>query len=180
MFVLLICNKKLETIYIQNKKVLLHERKRHTARHVASTPYVILTGYPQAGYPPGQGTPQQGIPPAGYPQEGTPCHGTPLAGYPPPGYPPPGYPPCQGTPLAGLGKVPPPSCPMAFWEMLQSIMGYGYPPPPLWTDRLMDGWKDRRVSKHYLPVVLRTRALKLFIWHDQLLGMYEQPGPVSQ
>ena len=38
---------------------------------------------------------------------------------------------------------------MAFWEMLQSIMGYGYP-PPLWTDRLM----DRRVSKHYLPVVL--------------------------
>ena len=28
---------------------------------------------------------------------------------------------------------------MAFWEMLQSIMGYGYPPPPLWTDRLMEG-----------------------------------------
>ena len=26
-----------------NKKVLLCERKRHTARHVASTPYVVLT-----------------------------------------------------------------------------------------------------------------------------------------
>ena len=57
-------------------------------------------------------------------------------------------------------------------------MGYGYPPwclphgilgnvakhygiwvtPPV--DRQIDGWKDRRVSKHYLPVVLRTRAVK--------------------
>ena len=43
-----------------------------------------------------------------------------------------GYPPSwtwQGTP------PPPGVCPMAFWEMLQSIMGYGYPPPPqVWTD----------------------------------------------
>ena len=54
-------------------------------------------------------------------------------------------------------EYPPASvCPMAFWEMLQSIMGYGYP-PPLWTDR----WKDRRVSKHYLPVVLRTWAVTI-------------------
>ena len=27
---------------------------------------------------------------------------------------------------------------MAFWEMLQSIMGYGYPP----VDRQIDGWTD--------------------------------------
>ena len=52
-------------------------------------------------------------------------------------------------------------CPMELWVMLQSIMGKkkkiwdGY--PPLWTDRLM----DRHVSKHYLPVVLRTRAVKI-------------------
>ena len=50
-----------------------------------------------------------------------------------------GYPPSwtwQGTPPAGPGRVPPrldlagypPGCPMAFWEMLQSIMEYGYPP----------------------------------------------------
>ena len=31
-------------------------------------------------------------------------------------------------------------------------MGYGYPPPPC-------GQTDRHVSKHYLPVVLRTRAV---------------------
>ena len=34
-------------------------------------------------------------------------------------------------------------------------MGYGYPPCGQ-----TDGWKDRRVSKHYLPVVLCTRAVK--------------------
>ena len=64
--------------YWDNKKVLLRERKRHTARRVASTPYVVLTGYPPpppAGYPP----PRQGKPPpAGYPP------GLDLAGYPPP------------------------------------------------------------------------------------------------
>ena len=109
-----------------NKKVLLRERKRHTARRVVSTHLVVQTGYPPAGYPP--------------------------AGYPPAGYPPGRVPPRQGTPssLAGPGWVPPlgvcpmefwvmlqsimvygypPSCPMAFWVMLQSIMGYGYPPP---------------------------------------------------
>ena len=72
-----------------------------------------------AGYPPGQGTPPpgwtwQGTPPldlAGYPLAGPGDLGT-----------------WQGTPppldLAGY----PPGCPMAFWVMLQSIMGYGYPP----------------------------------------------------
>ena len=29
-----------------NKKVLLRERKRHTARRVVSTPSVVLPGYP--------------------------------------------------------------------------------------------------------------------------------------
>ena len=29
-----------------NKKVLLRERKRHSARGVVSTPFVVLTGYP--------------------------------------------------------------------------------------------------------------------------------------
>ena len=31
---------------IFNKKVLLRERKRHTARRVVSIPSVVLTGYP--------------------------------------------------------------------------------------------------------------------------------------
>ena len=117
-------------IYLLHKKVLLRERKRHTARRVESTPSVVLTGYPPvltwlggtlpwypppAGYPPGrvhppeQDTPQQGTPP-GWTWQGTPPSWT-----------------WQGNP--------PPVCPMAFWEMLQSIMGYGYPPPPVWTDK---------------------------------------------
>ena len=92
---------------LNNKKVLLRERKRHTTRRVASTPYVVLTGNPP---PPARVPPRQGIPPG---------QGTPLARVPPgPGYPP-------WLDLAGY----PPGCPMAFWEMLQSIMGYGYPPP---------------------------------------------------
>ena len=74
--------------------------------------------------PPARVPPQPGYPPARVP---------PLARVPPSqGTPPwPGYPPGQGTPPAGPGRVqpPPPDCPMAFWEMLQSIMGYGYPPP---------------------------------------------------
>ena len=82
-----------------NKKVLLRERKRHTARRVVNTPSVVLTGYPPArvppcrvtpppGYPPGQGTPWQGTPPAGYPPGRVPPSRVPplrldLAGYPP-------------------------------------------------------------------------------------------------
>ena len=125
------------------KKVLLHERKRHTARRVVTTPSVVLTGYPPfltwpGGYPtwvpPGSVPPSSRVPPSRVPpgrvppsrvppRQGTPRQGTPLAGYPP-------------AP-AGPCRVPPPGvCPMAFWEMLQSIMGYGY---PLWTDRLMEG-----------------------------------------
>ena len=52
--------------------------------------------------------------------------------------------------------TPPGVCPMAFWVMLQSIMGYGYPPCGQ-----THGWMDRHVSKHYLPVVLRTRAVTI-------------------
>ena len=132
-----------------NKKVLLRERKRHTACRVASTPHVVPTGYPPSqGTPPGQGTPRPGYPPArvppwpGYPLARVPpSQGTPPARVPPhwPGYPPP----------AGPGRVPPrldlagypPGCPMAFWEMLQSIMGYGYPPCGQ-TESWMDGRTD--------------------------------------
>ena len=64
---------------IKNKKVLLRERKRHTARRVASTPYVVLTGSP-----PGQGTPQPGYPPSqGTPPARVPPSRLDLAGYPP-------------------------------------------------------------------------------------------------
>ena len=77
----------------RNKKVLLRERKRHTARCVASTPYVVLTGYP-----PGQGTPPARVPPG---------QGTPPARVPPrPGYPPPAGP-GRVPPPAGPGRVPP-------------------------------------------------------------------------
>ena len=111
-----------ESTYI-NKKVLLRERKRHTARRVVSTLYVVLTGYPPpAGYPPVLTWPGGTLP--GYPSDRVPPTRVPLqldlAGYPPPGWTWQGTPPgwtWQGTPLA--------VCPMAFWEILQSIMGYG-------------------------------------------------------
>ena len=102
-----------------NKKVLLRERKRHTARRVVSTPSVVLPGSP---------------PPGGYLTQVPPPRGGPD-----PGNPPPGGVPGSGTPRGGPGTPPPPRCLMAFWEMLQSIMGYGYPPP---VDRQIDGWTD--------------------------------------
>ena len=136
-----------------NKKVLLRERKRHIARRVVSIPCVVLTGYPAhpdlsrgvpcwGGYP---GRVPPGIPPGrvlpvlaqwgGYPWQGTPSGRVPpwldLAGYPP-----------RCLPHGILGNVskhygiwvPPLGvCPMAFWVMLQSIMGYGYP-PLVWTN----------------------------------------------
>ena len=101
-----------------------------------------LGGYPAGG---------EGVPYLGTPWQGTPSRVPPSAGYPPTGYPLAGY-----LPQLDLVGYPPGVCPMAFWEMLQSIMGYGYPPP---VDRQIDGWKDRCVSKHYLPVVLRTRVV---------------------
>ena len=95
-----------------------------------------------------------------------------LTGYPPPwpggGVPPWQSTPRQGTPPAGPGRVPPPpvSAPWHSGKCCKALWDMGT--PPLWTDR----WKDRRVSKHYLPVVLRTRAVKTNLsnltnlWHN--------------
>ena len=121
-----------------------------------------------SGTPPG-GVPGQ-VPPRGGTQSGTPRGGT-QSGTPPGGYlvryPPgglpsqvpllggtwPGYPPSQGTPhpdLAGGGTwlgTPPARVPP--WLDLT-------PPPPLWTDKHL--WNQ------YLPVVLRTWAVIIFIF----------------
>ena len=99
--------------------------------------------------PPLGGVPDLGTPP-GSTWLGTPLGG--VSGYPPGG----GY--LTGYPPGGGSGYPPHRCLMAFWEMLQSIMGYGYPPP--WTDRLVDG--QTRVKT--LPsLVLRTRAVKILL-----------------
>ena len=121
------------------KKVVLRERKRHTAHCVVNTPSVVLTGYPPILTWPG-GYPGRVPPPAGYP-----LAGYPPAGYPPNRVPPSRVPPQQGNPPAGPGRVPPSTgCPMAFWEMLQSIMGYGNLPPH-WLPHGILG----NVAKHY-------------------------------
>ena len=144
-----------EYICVNNKKVLLHERKRHIACRVVSTLSVVLTVYS-----PHLGTPQQGTPPSwprrypakrGVPYLGTshpdlaggypdrvPLAGSPLAGYPPcpdlaRGYLPPGrVPPSRVCPtLTWLGT--PPRC------LPHGILGnvakhYGiWVPPPSWT-----------------------------------------------
>ena len=83
-----------------NKKVLLRERKRYTARGVVNTPSVVLTGYPPpiltwpGGYP-ARGYPTLPYPTLPYPTLPYPRQGTPwldLAGYHPwldlAGYPP--------------------------------------------------------------------------------------------
>ena len=124
--------------YTGDKKVLLRERKRHTTRRVVSTPSVVLTGYPPSDL--AGGYPQQGTPPAGYPPPAGPGRVPPP---PPPTGPGMVPPPPQVCALWHSRKCckalwdmgPPPGvCPMAFWVMLQSIMGYGYPPPGV--DRL--------------------------------------------
>ena len=103
---------------LANKKVLLRERKRHTARRVVSTPYVVLTGYPpQPGYPPWPGYP---------PGQGTPCQGTPRAGYPPAR-----VPPHQGTPP---GRVPP-QLPHGILGNVAKHYGIWVPPPQVWADK---------------------------------------------
>ena len=101
-----------------------------------------LTRVPPSRVPPGR------VPPPvltwlggeGLLDQGTPWQGTPPAGYPPP---------------VGPGRVPPQCLP-------HGILGnvtkhYGIWVPPLWTDR----WKDRHVSKHYLPVVLHMRVVNI-------------------
>ena len=107
--------------FINYKKVLLRERKRHTARRVVSTPSVVLPGYPDlagGGYPT-RVPPRPGSPPGGYLVR-YPPGGRYLVRYPPWGVPsqvPPGgypvrYPPGggtrSGTPPGGVpGQVPP-------------------------------------------------------------------------
>ena len=152
--------------YYENKKVILRESKRHTARRVASTRYAALSnpdlvgGYPiqtWLGVPPsrpGQGgtpsRPGQGVPPTGM-------------GYPPPEM---GYPPnWDGVPLRpgmGYSSRPGTEYPPQTWDRVprpRPGMGYppldlrwgtplprpemGYPPAPpqVWTD-----WKDNLPS----------------------------------
>ena len=72
------------------------------ARRVASTPYVVLTGYPpparvppRPGYPPCQGTPLARVPPSAGPGRVPPRPGPPWLDR--PGYPPTGWT-WQGTP----------------------------------------------------------------------------------
>ena len=71
-----------------NKKILLRERKRHTAHCVVSTPSVVLTGYPlhlPGGYPAREYPARGGTLPRGVPCpvgrevscRGYPGHGTP-------------------------------------------------------------------------------------------------------
>ena len=83
----------------------------------------------------------------------------PWAGYPPSRVPPSRVPPGQGTPLPGYPPAGPgrvlPSCPWNSGKCCKALWDTGTPP----VDRQIDGWMDRRVSKHYLPVVLRTRAV---------------------
>ena len=156
-----------------DKKILLLGCKRHTTCRIASTTSVVLTrgggkgtpsqvqvqmggtpslarGVPhprseQGDTPSLGGTPSlAGVPPCpdlgwGTPPSG-PGWGTPLSG-PGQGTPSP-FRPGQGAPHLDLARIPP----IWIWPR--------YPPPPP-VDRRM----DRHVSKHYLPVVLRTRAV---------------------
>ena len=110
-------------ILTHNKKVLLRERKRHTARRVVSTPSVVLTGYPPPilTWPGGGGYTLHGYPPGRVPPWPDLARGGTLSGYPP----------SRVPPLAGPGRIPP-------WLDLA-----GYPP---WC--LPHGFLGN-VAKHY-------------------------------
>ena len=128
------------------KKVLLRERKRHTARRVVSTPSVVLTGYPPPPILTGPGGTLPGYPHSG--QGGAPpsrvspiltWQGTPLGRVPPwQGTP---ILTRQGTPLAGPGWVPPPSrcLPHGILGNVAKHYGIWVLPPCGQTDRWMDG-----------------------------------------
>ena len=94
-------------VAVISNKVLLRERKRHTAHHVVSTPSIVLTGYnpprPDLGGTLPGGYPAGGYPtwvppswPGGYPALGGPYLGGTL----------PEYPPGRDPPCPGLGGYP--------------------------------------------------------------------------
>ena len=80
----------------------------------------------------------------------------PEVGYPPAGYPRPG--PTGGYPSWGMPRQGYPPA------------GPGWGTPQVWTDRMM----DRHVSKHYLPVVLRTRSVMMW-WCDFVFSDVRAP-----
>ena len=98
---------------IFNKKVLLRERKRHTAHHVASARYAALCnggrGYPISG----RGYPISG---KGYPVQ---CLGR--GGYPIPGV--------GGYPISGLGRGVPQ---VQTWDGVPPHLRWGTPPDLRW------------------------------------------------
>ena len=117
-----------------NKKVLLRERKRHTARCVANTPYVVLTGYPPGypvRYPPGYPV---RYPPGGVPGQVPPqgVRVSPLGGYPDPvRYPPRGVPGPSQVPPGGVpSQVPPLGGPGTPWGGTQTPPGGTRSGPP--------------------------------------------------
>ena len=150
--------------YMMNKKVLLRERKRHTARHVVSTPSVVLPGYPPPPPPggggggvTGPGSPLGGyrtwVPPGGGgggyltrvppppPRGGG--GGVPDLGTPPPRgvpdlAPPPPPPPGGGGGVPDLGTPPPPPGEGGVPDLgtpPQGGGGYLTRTPPVWTDK---------------------------------------------
>ena len=115
-----------------NKKVLLRERKRHTARcRVVTTHSVVLSWL----IPP---------PPAGWTDPPSWTWPPPPAGPDPP--PPPGRLDLTPSLPTGLRTAQPPRPPWLDWPDQ---------PTPLWTDKHL--WKQ------YLPVVLRTRAVIMYL-----------------
>ena len=149
-----LCKIKL-SIFLTNKKVLLRERKRHTARRVVSTPSVVLPGYPPRG-----GT-RTSVPPPGGTQTSVP----PLGGVPGPWSPPGGG---TRTPRGGTRTSVPP-LPHGILGNVAKHYGIWVPPPCGQTD----GWMEGQTRVKTLPsLVLRTRAVINInsIIHMNLLG----------
>ena len=125
-------------LFLRNKQKEKRVINKKCVNARGRSEYSLVLSYLGSGYNPPGGV---RVPPGGYPVR----------------YPPGGVPPRRGGGWGGTGSPPtrsgsgyPPCCLMAFWEMLQSIMGYGYPPPGV----------DRQTKwNYYLPVVLRTRAV---------------------
>ena len=143
-----------------NKKVLLRERKRHTARHVASTPYVVLTGYPPTRVPP-----QAGYPRAGYP----PSQGTPR----------PGYPPARVPPRLDLAGYPPPAAPWHSGKCCKALWDTGTPPPPPDVNRLKTLPSPILRMRAVMIIFIRTRdALLINVFWD-VCNFQPKKGTIS-